>query len=48
MSENLAVVLRRSVQAQPVADDFELVSQALPAPAAGELLVRSVYLSLDP
>jgi len=48
MSENLAVVLKRSVQAQPVADDFEIVSQMLPVPAEGELLVRSVYLSLDP
>jgi NADPH-dependent curcumin reductase CurA len=48
MSQNLAVVLRRTVQAQPVADDFEVVSQTLPTPAAGELLVRSVYLSLDP
>jgi NADPH-dependent curcumin reductase CurA len=48
MSQSLAVVLRRTVQAQPVADDFEVVSQTLPTPAAGELLVRSVYLSLDP
>jgi len=48
MSDNLAVVLKRSVQAQPVAKDFEVVSKPLPVPGAGELLVRSVYLSLDP
>jgi NADPH-dependent curcumin reductase len=28
--------------------DFNLVYSPLPSPAAGEVLVRSVYLSLDP
>jgi NADPH-dependent curcumin reductase CurA len=30
------------------ADNFELVSQPMPEPAEGQLLIRSVYLSLDP
>ncbi len=32
----------------PEVADFHLVYSALPSPAAGEVLVRSVYLSLDP
>ena len=32
----------------PKVSDFRLVYSALPRPAAGEVLVRSVYLSLDP
>src|SRR5579862_8111526 len=29
-------------------DNFELVSQPVPVPEEGQLLIRSVYLSLDP
>jgi NADPH:quinone reductase len=32
----------------PKVEDFHLVYSPLPSPAAGEVLVRSVYLSLDP
>ena len=32
----------------PVVSDFNLVYSPLPSPAAGEVLVRSIYLSLDP
>ncbi|HEV8578353.1 MAG TPA: NADP-dependent oxidoreductase [Thermoanaerobaculia bacterium] len=32
----------------PKVSDFHLVYSPLPSPAAGEVLVRSVYLSLDP
>lgn len=32
----------------PKVSDFHLVYSALPRPAAGEVLVRSIYLSLDP
>ncbi len=32
----------------PKVSDFNLVYSPLPSPAAGEVLVRSVYLSLDP
>ncbi|MGA8618120.1 MAG: hypothetical protein WB660_06310 [Candidatus Sulfotelmatobacter sp.] len=30
------------------ADNFELVSQPMPVPEEAQLLIRSVYLSLDP
>jgi NADPH-dependent curcumin reductase CurA len=32
----------------PKVSDFDLVYSPLPSPAAGEVLVRSIYLSLDP
>ena len=32
----------------PKVSDFHLVYSPLPSPAAGEVLVRSIYLSLDP
>jgi len=32
----------------PRVSDFDLVYATMPSPAAGELLVRSIYLSLDP
>ena len=32
----------------PKVSDFHLIYSPLPAPTAGEVLVRSVYLSLDP
>jgi NADPH-dependent curcumin reductase CurA len=48
MSENYEVVLKRAVQAQPVAADFEVIGKPVPDPADGQLLVRCVYQSLDP
>ena len=32
----------------PTTDDFKLVEDVVPAPAPGQLLVRSLYLSVDP
>ena len=32
----------------PRVSDFNLVYSPMPSPAAGEVLVRSIYLSLDP
>ncbi len=48
MTERLEVVLRRPVTAQPVAEDFEIVTRPVPDALEGDLLVRSVYQSLDP
>jgi NADPH-dependent curcumin reductase CurA len=48
MTQNLEVVLRRAVQAQPVVADFEVVERPIPNPVAGQILVRTVYQSLDP
>ena len=42
------VRVRRNPCGMPVDEDFELVEVPLPEPAAGELLVRTIYVSLDP
>jgi NADPH-dependent curcumin reductase len=42
------VLLARRPVGEPQDDDFELVTRDLPAPQDGELLLRVVYLSLDP
>ena len=49
MSEvNRQIILRRTARGMPVAEDFELVQQPIPQPGEGEVLVRTIYLSLDP
>ena len=48
MVQNRQWRLRRRPEAEVREDDLELVSSALPEPAAGEILVRHIYLSLDP
>ncbi len=48
VDRNVQVLFRREPRGLPVAEDFEIVETALPAPAAGELLLRGRYLSLDP
>lgn len=45
---NTAILLRRRPRGMPVAEDFELATLPIPAPAAGEVLVRARWLSLDP
>jgi len=49
MSElNRQIILRRPVQGMPAPEDFELVENPIPQPEAGEVLVRTIYVSLDP
>ena len=49
MSEiNKQVILKRTSQGMPAPEDFELVENPIPQPGAGEVLVRTIYLSLDP
>ena len=49
MSElNRQIILRRPVQGMPTPEDFELVEGPIPQPEAGEVLVRTIYVSLDP
>ena len=49
MSElNRQIILRRPVQGMPAPEDFELVESPIPQPGAGEGLVRTIYVSLDP
>ncbi|WP_028661113.1 NADP-dependent oxidoreductase [Nocardioides insulae] len=45
---NTRVLLRSRPVGEPTADDFEIVREPVPQPAAGEVLVRTSYLSLDP
>ena len=48
MSRVREVVLKRAPTATPVAEDFEVVERAAPVAGSGQLLVRSLYQSLDP
>ncbi len=45
---NRRIVLARRPQGVPVAEDFRLEEVPRPAPAEGEVLLRTRYLSLDP
>lgn len=45
---NLAILLARRPVGAPVPEDFSVVEQPVPQPAAGEVLVRARFLSLDP
>lgn len=45
---NRRLIVRRRPAGLPVAQDFELVCEAVPAPGPGALLVRNEYCSLDP
>ena len=50
MSErrNRKIVLRRRPVGEPREDDFELVTAAVADPGEGEMLLRTLWLSLDP
>lgn len=43
-----SVVLRRRPHDMPQPEDFELVTDVVPAPGEGEVVVRSEFLSIDP
>jgi NADPH-dependent curcumin reductase CurA len=45
---NRRILLRRRPAGAPRPDDFELVDSPVPAPADGQILTRTIYLSLDP
>ncbi|RJX64853.1 NADP-dependent oxidoreductase [Vibrio sinensis] len=47
-SINRQIVLASRPTGAPIADNFRLENTAKPQPKQGELLLRSVYLSLDP
>ena len=42
------IVLARRPQGMPAPDDFRLEDTAVPEPADGQVLVRTIWLSLDP
>jgi NADPH-dependent curcumin reductase len=45
---NRRIVLAARPKGAPAAQDFRLETAAVPAPGPGELLLRTLYLSLDP
>lgn len=47
-TENRQLVLASRPVGEPVADNFNLSSSVITPPKAGEILLRTVYLSLDP
>ncbi len=47
-NQNRQVLLKRRPSGAPAATDFEIADAPLPDPAEGEVLVRGIYLSLDP
>ena len=48
MTINRRFTLKRRPQGDPVLEDFEFVSEDLPAPPKGGFIVRNHYISLDP
>jgi NADPH-dependent curcumin reductase CurA len=43
-----SVVLRSRPHGEPSVDNFEVVERAMPEPAEGEVLTRTLWLSIDP
>ncbi|MDE2583583.1 MAG: NADP-dependent oxidoreductase [Rhodospirillales bacterium] len=43
-----SVLLRRRPRGAPRPDDFTMQEDAVPAPGAGEVLTRTIFLSIDP
>lgn len=46
--KNRQVLLASHPHGEPTADNFELVESDIPSPASGQMLLRTIYLSLDP
>lgn len=45
---NRQVILARRPQGAPRLEDFEIVESAVPTPGEGEMLIQTIYLSVDP
>ena len=43
-----SVVLKRRPRGEPDASDFEVIEDAIPAPGPGEIVTRTIWLSIDP
>ena len=48
MSTNTQVLLAARPSGRPTPSDFRIVETAIPEPAEGEVLLKVLYLSLDP
>ena len=46
--KNRQVLLASRPRGEPTPDDFRLVESEVPEPGPGQVLLRTVYLSLDP
>ena len=47
-AKNVKVILKRRPVGTPKPNDFEVVEAAILKPGVGEMLCRTIYLSLDP
>src|SRR6186997_593831 len=47
-AKNLQIRLASHPSGEPRLDNFELVESEVPVPEAGQMLLRAIYLSLDP
>jgi NADPH-dependent curcumin reductase CurA len=47
-NRNRQVLLKRRPTGAPTPADFAIADAPLPDPGEGEVLIRSIYLSLDP
>src|SRR5260370_8495247 len=45
---NRQIVLKRRPNGMPVPEDFAIAEGAVPEPGEGEVVLRGIYLSLDP
>ena len=45
---NRQVLLKRRPKGMPVPEDFAIVDSPVPEPGEGQVLLRCIYLSLDP
>src|SRR5216684_4747576 len=45
---NRQVLLKRRPDGMPVPEDFAIVDSPVPEPGKGQVLLRGIYLSLDP
>ncbi len=48
MMTRLSVVLRRRPSGEPRREDFEIIEENTPSPGPGEVLTRTIWLSIDP
>jgi NADPH-dependent curcumin reductase CurA len=48
MSDNRHIILASRPQAMPTIDNFSIVESPMPEPIEGELLIRTLYISVDP
>src|SRR5205807_3289774 len=46
--QNRQILLASRPRGEPTLDNFKLVETDVPAPGAGQMLLRTIYLSLDP